>query len=330
MISGRQVKVWNKQDMDKIPDSIKSQRGDGSMVTFCRVSAEHRRDALSLLLTGRSGVPTAAVKSFVGFAVDQNLSVDQLWAAYDGDRAVAATLLVPGAGHTAMIFVSPILEHSMVPVVGQLVRTASEDQASREVCLIQSLLDPSQVLEAKSFKTGGFTEMATLVYLQQELNASVQEVELDPSIEMVTWNADRRALFAQAILESYEETRDCPGMLGLRHIDDIIASHMASGRFVPELWFVAKIDGQPAAVMLLNLVPQRQALELVYLGVGLPWRRRGISKKLLSYGVGLCGRYDVSSIILAVDDSNVPAKHLYQEMDFVSHGRKLAMIFALT
>ena len=316
--------------MDKIFDSIESQRGDGSTVTIRRVSAEHRRDVLSLLLTGRSGVPSVAVKSFVGFAVDQNLSVDQLWAAYDGDRVVAAALVVPGAGHTAMIFVSPIFDLSTVPVVGQLVRTASEDQASREVCLIQSLLDPSQVLEAKSLKAGGFAEMATLVYLQQELNGSMGEVVLDPSIELVAWSPERRSLFEQVILESYEETMDCPGMLGLRHIDDIIASHMASGRFVPELWFVAKIDDQPAAVMLLNLVPQRQAFELVYLGVGLPWRRRGISKKLLSYGMGLCGRYDVSSMILAVDDSNTPAKHLYQEMGFVSHGRKLAMIFALT
>jgi len=315
--------------MDKIPDSIESQRADGSTVTLCRVSAEQRRDVLSLLLTGRSGMPTAAVKNFVGFAVEQNLSVDQLWAAYDGDHAVAATLLVSGAGHTAMIFVSPILDYATVPVMGHLVRTASADQAGRQVRLIQSLLDPSQVLEAKSLIAGGFAQMATLVYQQQELNASVQQAALDPSIEMVTWSPGRRPLFAQTILESYEETLDCPGMLGLRHIDDIIASHMASGRFVPELWFVAKIDGQPAAVMLLNLVPQREALELVYLGVGLSWRRRGLGQKLLSYGMSQCGRYDVSSMILAVDDSNTPAKHLYQEMGFISQGRKLAMIFAL-
>ena len=314
---------------DNPSDSIESRHGDGSTMTFRRVSAEQRRDALALLLTGRSGVPTAMVKSFIAFAAEQNLSVDQLWVAYDGDRAVTATLIVPGAGHTAMIFVSPILDSSTVPVAGQLIRKASLDQGARQVRLVQSLLDPSQVQEAKSLKAGGFTEMATLVYLQQELHGSTQEAVLDPSIELVTWSPEQRPLFAQAILESYEETLDCPGMLGLRHIDDIIASHMASGCFMPELWFVAKIDGQPAAVMLLNLVPQRQALELVYLGVDLSWRRQGIAKKLLSYGIGKCRRYDVSNMILAVDDSNTPAKHLYQEMGFVSHGRKLAMIFAL-
>ena len=44
---------------------------------------------------------------------------------------------------------------------------------------------------------------------------------LDPSMRVVHYASAHRSQFAQAILASYEQTRDCPDLLGVRQSDDI-------------------------------------------------------------------------------------------------------------
>ena len=154
--------------------------------------------------------------------------------------------------------------------------------------------------------------------------------EWDDSIRVQTWNQQQHKIFAQAILESYEDTMDCPLLLGLRDIDDIIASHMATGVFSPDLWFCLVVEDQPIAVMLMNRIPQQRAIELVYLGVRKDWRRRGIGKQLVQFGLEQSQRGTATSMVLAVDESNQPAKALYQRLGFVAGARKLALICTLT
>ena len=122
---------------------------------------------------------------------------------------------------------------------------------------------------------------------------------------------------------------DCPGLVGLRHINDIIAGHMATGTFKPQFWFALHQESKPMAIMLLNLVPRQNAIELVYLGVCPHWRGQGIGRKLLLHGIGLARRYGISKMILAVDRDNKPALRLYESLEFASTARKLAMIFPL-
>ena len=63
------------------------------------------------------------------------------------------------------------------------------------------------------------------------------------------------ALFAETILQTYRDSLDCPGLNGVRQIEDIIAGHKASGEFDPALWFLlceqpaqrSNGNGQPSA-----------------------------------------------------------------------------------
>lgn len=307
-----------------------SNREVGDLLRIARVEAgDRRREVLALLLTGRAHAPAQAIDGFLGFAAGKQLCLEQLWALYREQRAIGAVLIVPGAGRSAMVFVSPILERSLVGPMGQLAAAACGGQDPGQIRIIQALLDPHQQLEAQALVAGGFTDMACLRYLQHAIPRTGSAVRFDDAIELLTWRHEHRSLFARAIEVSYEGTQDCPGLLGMRHIDDIIASHMAAGQFLPELWFVLIHDDQPVAVMLMNLVPQRHAIELVYLGVSPAWRRRGIARQLVGFGLTQCQRYNVSAMILAVDESNTPATHLYATMGFLANARKSAMIFAL-
>ncbi len=295
------------------------------------VDAARQRQALALLLTGRCHTASVkAVDQFLDFASQQKLSLDQLWAAYRQGQPIGATLIVPSAGRTAMTFLSPLDQGTLVRDIGKLVHTACSSQDPHCIRMIQSLVDPDQRLETHALSEGGFTKVACLLYMQRDVRLDVPSTAFDTSVELLTWSEQRRPLFAQAILASYENTMDCPALLGLREIDDIIASHMAAGCFVPEWWYVLISDDRPVAVMLMNRVPHRRAIELVYLGITPAWRRKGIGRKLVSFGLARGQLHDdVAAMILAVDESNTPAKRLYQQLGFVVNARKLAMIFTL-
>jgi ribosomal protein S18 acetylase RimI-like enzyme len=154
-------------------------------------------------------------------------------------------------------------------------------------------------------------------------------LHLAPPLRLLTWSQANRQTFAKAILASYEQTLDCPGLLGMRQIDDIIAGHMATGQFVPELWMALYREEEPAAVMLLGALPQRQALELVYLGVSVPFRRQGMARRLVDHAIHLAHRRRCNKLMLAVDEHNSPALKLYRSMHFIATARRTALVLAL-
>ena len=301
---------------------------EGDPVTFAPVAPHEKHQALALLLTGSPRVDSS-VDAFLNLTHEQELSTDMLWTARRGGRPVAAVLLIPCPGRTAMLFTSPMERAGGGTVVSDLVRIACRSQRPARVQLIQSLLDPGQAQERQALESAGFTHLAELIYMTRPAPAKPTPLRLDGGLEVVHYSPGRRDLFGRAILSSYQDTRDCPGLLGVRDIDDILDGHMAAGKFRPELWFTLLAEAVPAAVMLLNPIPQRQAIELVYLGVGPAWRGRGIAKAMLAHGLGLARQHHAHEIILAVDRGNAPAVRLYQALQFAPSARKVAMMFTL-
>ncbi|MCE9591608.1 MAG: GNAT family N-acetyltransferase [Planctomycetes bacterium] len=292
-----------------------------------RVTADEQRVALALLLVGRNRPYDPAVDQFMTFAAEQGLSLSELWAAFVRGEAVASALVTPSAGRTGMLFMSPPLGESMRPIESALIRTACAAQDPRNVRLIQALLDPNQNAHRATVQAAGFTHLSTLIYMQGPIPRPRHTPELESGLEVHAWSQAARPIFAENILASYESTLDCPGLLGLRHIDDILAGHMASGVFTPELWAAVTHRGRPVGVALVNLAQQRDTAELVYLGLCPPWRGRGIGRQLLNRAMALASARQATTMVLAVDDRNAPALRLYGSMRFAPTTQKVAMIF---
>ena len=298
-------------------------------ITCSRATDVEREQVLALLLTGRATHQDPSVGPFISFAKDHRLCLDELWTARRHGNPVAALLLVPSPGRTAMVFVSPMGGAATGLVVAGLVQAVCSDQDPSRTRLLQALLDPQQRREAKTLETAGFKRLSELIYMERAVDVPPTPLDLDDSFEVLQWSDRNRDCFAEAILASYEQTLDCPDLVGLRHIDDIIAGHMATGVFHRELWCALRHGGQPVAVMLLNMVPPRRSMELVYLGISVAWRGRGLGRKLLRHGIGLAGRYGAVSMILAVDRRNKPALRIYRSDRFTSTARKVALIYRL-
>ena len=310
-----------------------SPSGPGDPITVQRVSRADRRSVLGVLLTGRAEPQHALVEQFLSYSRDHQLSLTELYAAYRGKLPVAAALVLPNAGRSGMMFASPVQTPDEAALAGQVVDAAAEAQDPASIRLLQGLIEPDQPLTRQALEAGGFEQLATLQYLARD--ATLPPVAFqppDPELELVTWSQVNRPLFAAAIEASYEQTADCPGLVGLRQIEDIIAGHQAAGHFTPELWFALHKAGEPVAVVLLNELVQQPGYELVYLGVAAPYRGQGVARSLLRYGLGqLTARHedwlsDKPRVQLAVDDANAAARTLYTDLGFFPTARKLAMI----
>ena len=309
-------------------DRVDSTALDG--ITFQRVAERDHTAALGVLLTGGSRGAEAAVAHFKAFAVEQGLSLEHLWSANRSGRCIAAALVVPNAGRTGMLFVSPVRRRQMVPIVAELVRQFCGSIRETPLVLVQALLDPGQTLEAEAIERAGACRLAKLIYMQRRADLPLEDLDLPEGMHALEWSERHRRLFERAIEQSYEGTLDCPGLVGLRSVRDVIEGHMAAGEFDPAMWTVVMAGDCPAGVMLLNGVPQREAVELVYLGLAPRWRGRGLGGRLLKRAIGLAARRGARHVILAVDQNNAPAVHLYRSLRFAASARKLAMLFILS
>jgi ribosomal protein S18 acetylase RimI-like enzyme len=298
-----------------------------------RVPASQRRPVLGVLLTGRPDPNHSLVEQFLGYSRDQGLPLNELYAAYRGKAPVAAALVLPNAGRSGMLFCSPVHEPDQAALTGRVVQTAAQAQSPKTIALLQSLLEPAQPMTERALQTGGFYKLATLQYMQRPATLPARPLELaDPAIETCHWSEANRPLFARAIEASYEQTADCPDLVGLRRIEDIITGHMATGRFDPRLWFAFHKAGQPVGVMLLNEMIQQPGFELVYLGLAPAFRGQGLARKMLAHGFGLVSQRaaarpsDNPRLHLAVDETNQAALRLYEQFGFLANTRKVAMI----
>ena len=301
----------------------------GGALRFGRVEPDTRRVALAMLLTGRAHSKDPAVDQFLNFTHAQGLILDELWAAWRGSTVLASALIVPSAGHTAMLFVSPI-SAANGNLQSELVRAACTGQGSADLRLIQCLLDPSQRSEQQSLIEAGFESLATLVYMHRRGLKPQESARLnDQDLTILTWSESRRGLFAEVILASYQETLDCPGLLGLRPIDDVINGHQATGIFNPKTWFAFYRGDEPVGVMLLSEIAHRGAFELVYLGLAPSFRGAGLASRILQFGLDVAHDCGATNMLLAVDEQNTPALRLYRKHGFQPTGRKAALIYTL-
>ncbi|MAX25538.1 MAG: hypothetical protein CMJ19_13640 [Phycisphaeraceae bacterium] len=299
---------------------------------YLRVHGPMHRAALGMLLTGKPDSTDPAVKQFVNFANQQDMNIDECWAACHLDLIQASLLLVPSAGKTCMAFMSSVPARKHVQTMGKLVANACQVQDGKQTRIIQALLEANQRFELLALEEAGFKHLAHLIYMQRYVTASdrtSEKLNLGDNITVYNWSENNRQRFADAILASYVDTLDCPALLGVRDINDVIAGHMAAGEFDPSRWFALYDGDTPLGVMLLNRIAHRSALELVYLGLAPAARGQGLGKKLMQHAMNITAQHNACQILMAVDQENQPARKLYQRMGFARGEKKTAMIYIL-
>lgn len=259
-------------------------------------------------------------------------------------------LIVKGAGRTSITFLSE-------PPRNGEIGTPSEATADRAACLLaacthlkskygdavqvaQALPDPRDIWAIESFVLAGFTRVGDLQYLRRPWRSAlgVGLSEIEPEVHVLPLSSvpqsEHNAVLLAALDSSYVDTLDCPELCGLRTTQDILDSHLATGSFVPELWWVVLQSGRPLGCVLFSPIPAQRAVELVYLGLAPELRGKGLSSRLLSMGIAQVKahpmlQFGFEELTCAVDTRNIPARKIYERAGFSAFAERIAFVKTL-
>lgn len=304
-----------------------------------RIGQEHTLSAFERLIT--TGNPKIGARRLLENAARHGINPDMLWGVVAGagrpDAFVRQVcMVVPGAGGTGMCFLSsPTRDTRMgdratqIGEIGAALGSALDDLRRDDehgVRLAQCLIETDQTWARRACEDAGMTSVGTLEYLRLafgEIRAMTPPT--DPWPEGVTIRRVREmsgpesdlGALRTALERSYEGTMDCPELCGLRGVDDVIESHLATGVFDPSRWWLLFVDGEPEGCCLLSHCPASESVELVYLGIGVSARGKGLGKRLLVHALGAL-RIDgvVHEVTCAVDRRNTPASRAYRDLGF--------------
>lgn len=289
--------------------------------TVRQVRPEEAPLAISMIvpMSGDVDADNAAIVGFSRSAALRGVDLVATWVVESEGRLRWAVLPVVAPGRT-MLFLVPTVADLDERDAAALLEAACAHHATRGVDLAQVLVEPSQRDLRRIVLAAGFSHMAELIYLYADVKPQVSPAILPEGLEWRTYARADRDLFKRAIEASYQGSLDCPGLNGLRDMDDVISGHMATGEFDPRLWFVLLESGEPRGVLLLAPTPAAGCVELVYVGLTPAARGRGLGRVMMRQALFTTRAAGHERLTLAVDSKNQPALRLYYR-----HGLKRLM-----
>lgn len=224
-------------------------------------------------------------------------------------------LLLPG--RVAMVML-PSSRRSGLDAADQRAAVAAgvEALSDQGLYFAQALLESDDAQQRGLLEEFGFRRLTTLRYMQRACAwPNVQPPEAD-GVEWVAYDAASHAEFRRTLLLTYQESRDCPELTGIRPMDEVIASHQATGPFDPRLWELVRVGGQVAGCILLSRLTFGPLMEIVYVGVVPGMRQRGIGALLMRRALQHARLAGAAELMVVFDVRNSPAGRLYGRFGF--------------
>lgn len=287
------------------------------MTTIERIGPDTLPEALELLLATRTRrADTQQVRSYRAYLDQGPLNWEGLQVLRSGRvRGVFFAMLLPG--RSAIVMTAVPGQHG-IESEDQLeaLRRGLEQLEPRKLHYAQILVETPVPELRQLIEQAGLRHLARLHYLQRDASYPWADPPHKHEAEWLTFDERTYDEFARTLAKTYQDSLDCAELTGLRPIRDVIASHQATGRFEPHMWAVARVAGQSAAALLLAVVPQASAVEVVYMGVTPSFRRRGVGALLLRQALHKCRQARRRTLTLVVDARNTPARQLYERFAF--------------
>ncbi|MHC4563190.1 MAG: GNAT family N-acetyltransferase [Planctomycetota bacterium] len=293
------------------------------------VPLERSLDAMCFLIAGDrfGGQVVQRAEAFLDNAQRDGRTMD-FWWALRGRKPVAAAMVLDSPGRSAMLFYShPDSPGVSTDATAQTIRTVCRQTFTRGIAFVQALLIGPPARQSRLLAEAGFSLLAELIMMRLTLPAKPGE-EL-PCQRALTWRSydqlppeELRGLLPL----TYEGSLDCPGLVGLRQADEIIASHKATGRFCPQTWWVVYDGDTPAGCCLVNDNTGDNTANVVYLGVAPACRGRQIGRAMVRHATTVSHQRGRAAVTLAVDSRNTYAQRLYAAEGFAAKDRRSVYI----
>lgn len=189
------------------------------------------------------------------------------------------------------------------------------------IVMLQAFTAQDDAHAQTALSDAGFDELALMLFMQRLPRSDDRNICLDKQIRWIAYSEERRDEFECVVRKTYDGTLDCVGLGEAR--PTTLESYRRRGEIDPSLWFLAELDAQAVACLLLLSHPDEMSFEVGYLGVVPDHRGKGLSRKVMEKGLKeLASRSPYAKLTLTVDEANVPALNVYDTLDFTETERK--------
>jgi ribosomal protein S18 acetylase RimI-like enzyme len=244
------------------------------------------------------------------------LSPEGLFVIRDRQTVAGAMICLPIPGAGALVWPPRTVPSSLRnQVEDALIDQVRAWLRQRGAKLGQALLSKDEAILAAPLERNGYRHITTLRYLRCSGKLPLMSTR-QSGLVWQPYDPQDSAVFARTLLRTYQGTRDCPEVNGVRTIDEILDGHKADAGCNLEHWWLASDADGPVGVLLVNESAEWEAWEVAYVGVVPEARGRGMGRQLMLKALTAAHEANVAQLTLCVDARNTPALRLYQELGF--------------
>lgn len=267
------------------------------------------------------------VKALIKHVDRRGLSLEHCLVASEEGEIVSCCLCIDSPGRSSAVYLPNWLpDPEATDAIIALLLKAVDEAQGRNIRFLQTIIPPGAGFEQRVYQQAGFERLADLIYMERDLAEPLVVEKPSPPLAWMTYSTETHRLFSRVLQDTYEGSLDCPGINGVRDIEDIMATHRSTGVFNPRTWFMGIADRDPVGVLLLSAVPEQGALEVVYMGLRPASRRKGYASALIEHAVRTARDAAALRLTLAVDAENTPARRLYSRFGFEETSRRSAWV----
>ena len=245
-----------------------------------------------------------------------------------GEADHAVILVTEGAGSVATFMISQLTNENKGELL-QALEEAKSATALKGVATAHALLGEDDAQSVHLFESVGFAKLATLQYMEWSATQNPRVLSQITNATFYAASALTHDVLCSTLEKTFIGSLDCPAIHGKRNTQDIIASHKGFEQNDLSLWFTILSDKELAGVLFMNHLQNESILELAYLGITPEMRNKGIAIDAMSHAVNQAVKRGCNKIVLAVDDTNVPAISLYKKVNFRETTKRVAMFCPL-
>jgi mycothiol synthase len=214
--------------------------------------------------------------------------------------AVFATRSQPDGG--VLVQLPQVYSDASLQLLDAVARWQTSQVPYGQVLIAEPCESYRQLLEF-----AGFHLLTRLEFWRAEVPLQAPTA-LDSRLRMIPWEQLPTWQVREVLHRTYEGSLDAPEMNRFRR-DDLPLD--------PTEFSVVAFEGpKPVGVLMLSSTEQPAELELSYLGIVPENRGRGLGKLLLERTFQVAVTAGCHSLILSVDERNIPAKTLYLAKQF--------------
>ena len=147
----------------------------------------------------------------------------------------------------------------------------------------RALLESDATADEKVLCEGGFQRLSELLYLVSPDSEFPTSRPVSP-LEFEPYSPANHRRLAEIVQATYQQTRDCPQLNGVRDVEDVLAGYRAAGVFDSGRWLIVRHAGSDVGCLLLTDFPEHDNWELTYMGVTPSARGNGWGIEIVRHG----------------------------------------------